>query len=103
MGALGILLREGWDRTHFAVVALAAQPTQKGALEQLRVKPVSLGTPVLTRHGNARGMNDVGLDAARPQPTGEPKSVPAGLEGDGNTGDLVTCLLCLCSPLLEQL
>jgi len=69
----------------------------------LRVEPVGFGAPVLARHGNARGMDDMRLDAARPQPTGEPKSVPAGLEGDGSVGDLVTCLLCLCSPPLEQL
>src|SRR5262249_37413202 len=102
-GASGIFLREAGDRAHLAVVPLAAQPAQKGALEQLRVEPVGLGAPVLTRHGNARGMNDMGLDAARPQPAGEPKAVPTGLEGDGNAGDLVTCLLRLCSPPLEQL
>jgi hypothetical protein len=32
-------------------------------------------------------MNDVGLDAARPQPAGEPEAVTAGLEGDGNARD----------------
>jgi len=48
-------------------------------------------------------MNDMGLDAARPQPAGEPKAVPAGLEGDRNAVDLVPGLLRLCSPPLEQL
>ena len=48
-------------------------------------------------------MNDMGLDTARPQPAGEPEAVPAGLEGDGNAVDLVTCLLGLCTPPLEQL
>src|SRR5215475_12166897 len=33
VGALGILLREGRDGGHLAVVPLAAQPAQKGALE----------------------------------------------------------------------
>src|SRR5262245_12196260 len=103
VGTLGILICEGRNRAHLAVAPLAAQPAKKGALEQLRVKPVGLGAPVLPRHGNARGMNDMGLDAARPQPAGEPKAVPAGLEGDGNAGDFVTCLLRLCSPPLEQL
>jgi len=47
-------------------------------------------------------MNDMGLDAARPQPAGEPKAVPAGLEGGRHTIDLVPGLLRLCSPSLEQ-
>jgi len=47
-------------------------------------------------------MNDVGLDTARSQPPGEPEAVPAGLEGDRNTIDLVSGLLRLCSPSLEK-
>ena len=48
-------------------------------------------------------MNDVRLDAARSQPAGQPEAVPAGLEGDGNAVDLVSCLLRLRSPSIEQL
>jgi len=48
-------------------------------------------------------MNDMGLDTARSQPAGQPEAVAAGLEGNGNAGDLVPCLLRLCSPALEQL
>jgi hypothetical protein len=48
-------------------------------------------------------MNDMGLDATCSQPAGQPEAVPAGLEGDGDAGDLVPCLLRLCSPALEQL
>ena len=103
VGASGIFLCEGWDRAHLAVVPLTAQPAEKGALELLGVEAVGLGAPVLPRHRHARGMNDMGLDPARPQPAGQPEAVPAGLEGDRHTVDLVTCLLRLGSPSLEQL
>ena len=69
----------------------------------MSVEPVGFGAPVLARHGNARGMNDMGLDTACPQPAGEPEAVPTGLEGDGNAVDLVTRLLRLCAPPIEQL
>src|SRR5262249_39431187 len=103
VGAFVILLREGRDGSHLAVVPLAAQPAQKGALELLGVEPVGLGAPVLPRNRHARGMNDMGLDTARSQPAGQPETVAAGLEGNGDPGDLVPCLLRLCSPALEQL
>ena len=45
----------------------------------------------------------MGLDTACPQPAGEPEAVPTGLEGDGNAVDLVTRLLRLCAPPIEQL
>ena len=64
VGPLGIFLREGRDRSHLAVLPLAAQPAEKGAFELLGVEPVGLGAPVLARHRHARGMDDVGLDAA---------------------------------------
>src|SRR5262249_47072325 len=102
VGTLGILLDEGRDRTHLAVVPLAAQPTEKRALQALGIEAAGLGAPVLARYRHARGMNDMGLDTARSQPAGEPEAVPAGLEGDRNPIDLVPSLLRLCSPSLEQ-
>jgi len=66
------------------------------------VEAVGLGAAVLPRHRHARRMNDMGVDTARSQPAGQPEAVPAGLEGDRHTVDLVTCLLRLGSPSLEQ-
>ena len=103
MGALGIFLRRGRDGDHLAVLALAAQPTKKRAFQALSVEPVGLGASVLARYRNACGMNDVDLDCARSQPTREPEAVPARFKGDGNAVDLVSCLLRLRSPSLEQL
>ena len=103
VGALGIFLCEGRDRSHLAVLPLAAQPAEKGAFELLGVEPVGLGAPVLPRYRHACGMNDVGLDTARSQPARQPEAVPASLEGDGNAVDLVACLLRLLSPSLEKL
>ena len=100
--ALGIFLCEGGDRAHLAVVPLAAQPAKEDAFQGLGVEAVGLGTPVLARHRDACGMDDVGLNLARLQPAGEPEAVPAGLEGDGNTVDLVPGLLRLCPPPLEE-
>jgi hypothetical protein len=40
---------------HLAVISLAAQPAEKGALEQLGVETVGLGAPVQTRLRSMRG------------------------------------------------
>jgi hypothetical protein len=82
---------------------LAAQPTEKGAFQALGVQAVGLCTSVLPRHRHARSMNDVRVDAACPQPAGQPKAVAAGLKGNGNAVDLVPRLLGFRSPSLEQL
>src|SRR5262245_32156936 len=50
--ALGILLRDGRDRAHLAVVRLTAEPAEEGAFELLGVQPVGLGAPVLPDAGN---------------------------------------------------
>jgi hypothetical protein len=101
--ALGVLLREGGDGGHLAVVALTAQPAEKGALELLGIEPVGLCTPVFARYRYACRMNDMGLDTARREPAGQPEAIPAGLEGDDNAGDLVPRLLRFRTPALEQL
>jgi hypothetical protein len=69
------------------VISLAAQPAEKGALEQLGIEPIGLGAPVLARYGYARCVDNVGLDAASPQPARQPETVPAGLKGDCNAFD----------------
>jgi hypothetical protein len=50
---------------HLAVITLAAQPAEKSPFEQLGVETVGLRSPMLARHRHARGVNDVGLNAAR--------------------------------------
>ena len=65
VGPLGIFVLGSRDRHHLAVISLAAQPAEKGALEQLGVETVGLGAPVLARHGYARCVDNVGLDVAR--------------------------------------
>lgn len=63
-----ILVREGGDRRHAAMLRFAAQPTEKGAFEQLSVEPICLRPPVLTRYRDARRVDHVGLDLSRSQP-----------------------------------
>jgi hypothetical protein len=87
---------------HILQCSRSPRSQPRKARELLGVEAVGLGAPVLTRHRHARGMNDMGFDTARYQSAGEPEAVPAGLEGDRNTIDLVPGFLCLCPPSLEQ-
>jgi hypothetical protein len=47
------------------VITIAAQPAEKSTFEQLGVETVGLRSPMLARHRHTRGVNDVGLNAAR--------------------------------------
>src|SRR4029077_4095988 len=85
-----------------AVISLAAQPAEKGALEQLGVETVA-GAPVFTRYRYARCVDNVGLDAACPQPARQPETIPAGLEGNCNAFDLASCFLRFLTPAIEKL
>ena len=99
---LGILLCERRDRRHAAMAPFAAQPAEERALQQLGVEPVGLRPPMLARYGDARRMDDVRLDAARPQPARQPEAVAAGLEGDGNPRDRAAGLDRLIAPAMQQ-
>ena len=90
------------DRDHAAVVPFAAQPAEKCSLQQFGVEPVRLRPPMLARHGHARRVNDVGFDAARPQPARQPEAVAASLEGNGDTRDRAAGLDRLVLPALQQ-
>jgi hypothetical protein len=84
------------------VAALAAEPAEEGALEQLGVEAVGLGPAVLAGDGDAGGVDHVRLDAARPQPAGQPEAVAAGLEGHGHSRDRAPGLGGLAAPALEK-
>src|SRR5205085_10078175 len=71
---LAILLIECWDGHHFAVITLATQPSQEGTLQVLRVQPIGLSTPVLTRDSDARRVDHVRLNIMCPQPARHPES-----------------------------
>ena len=58
---------------------------------------------MFARHGYARCMNDVGLDVACHEPARQPEAVPAGLEGDSDACDPVSCLLGFIAPSMQQL
>ncbi len=70
------------NRHHLAMSRLPAQPSQEHTDEHLGVEPIRLGSPVLTRHRNARRMHDVSFDAASPQPPRQPEPVPTSLESE---------------------
>src|SRR5208282_1936229 len=46
--ALGVLLFEGRNSRHAAVIRFASQPAEKHALQQFRVEAVGFGAPVFT-------------------------------------------------------
>jgi len=50
------------------VIPLAAQPAEKGALEELGIETVGLGAPVFTRYRYARRVDNMGLDAPASPP-----------------------------------
>src|SRR4051812_9140898 len=63
---------------------------------------VRLRARVFTRDGHVCGVDDIGLDPARPQPAGQPEPVASRLERDGDTRDLAPGLGRLAPPALEQ-
>jgi hypothetical protein len=100
--ALGILLLDCRDRGHGAVAPFAAQPAKEGALEQFGVEPVRLGPPMLPRHGDARGVDDIRFNATCPQPARQPEPVAAGLESDADAHDPTASPGRLVPPTLKQ-
>src|SRR5215472_1297614 len=68
VASLGILVVHcrNWD--HLAVIPFTAQPTEEGAFEQLGIEAVGLSAPVFTRHRHTRCVDNMGLDAMRPEP-----------------------------------
>ena len=71
---LMILVRSRWGRLacssaivgggRLAVLPLTAEPAEKRAFQVLGREAIGFGAPVLPRHGNTRGINDMSLDAA---------------------------------------
>ena len=68
----------------------------------LGVETVGLGAPVFTRYRYARCVDDMGLDAARPEPARQPETISAGLEGNCDAFDLASCFLRFLSPSMHS-
>src|SRR5215475_8315443 len=83
-----VLLLDRRDRHHAAMAPLAAQPAQKGTRQQFGVEAISLRAPVFARHCDARGMDDISLDIACPQPARQPEAVTSGLISTHDALDL---------------
>src|SRR5262249_20088806 len=63
-----VLLLDCRDRHHAAMALLAAQPAEKDTHQEFRIETIGLRAPVFARHRDARRMDDIGLNIARPQP-----------------------------------
>lgn len=99
----GVLLRERGNSNHFTMTSFAAEPTEEAALEHLRVEAVGFSSAMLARHGDTRGVNDVGFNAVKREPARQPEAVMTGFEGYGDALDRSPILLRLRSPLVHQL
>src|SRR6266404_7179401 len=83
-----VLLLDCRDRHHAAMALFAAQPAEKGTHQQFGVEAIGLRAPVLARHRDARGMDDISLDITCPQPARQPEAVASGLISDDDALDL---------------
>ncbi len=88
---------------HAAMARLAAQPSEKGTLEQLGIEPIRLRPAMLARHGNTCRVDHISLDAASSQPPCQPKAVPAGFVGHRDPIDRAACLGRFVPPAIQQL
>src|SRR4029453_3294973 len=66
--ALGILLRQRWNRRHVTVIGFAAQPAEEDPFEQPRVEAICFRPAMLARDSHARRVDHVGFDIAGPEP-----------------------------------
>jgi hypothetical protein len=82
---------------------LAAQPAEKSAQQQFRVEAVSLCASMFARHRDARGVNDVSLNTACPQPTRQPEAITSGLISDNDALDLAPGLTGFIAPTMQEL
>jgi len=98
----GDLLGERRHRRHGAMAGLAAQPAEEAALEQLGVEPIGLRPAMGARHGHAGRVDDMRLDAACPQPAGQPEAVATGLVGDRDAADRPPRPRRLVPPAMQQ-
>src|SRR6478672_10743190 len=98
-----VLLLDRRDRHHAAMARLAAQPTEKDAHQKFRIETIGLRAPVFARHRDAGGMDDVGLNIARPQPAREPESIAASLIGDDDALDVAPSLVSFAAPTMQEL
>ena len=73
------------------------------ALQEFGVKPIGLCPPVLSRHRDTRGMDDVRFDVARLQPAGQPESITASLECNSDTLDGASTLACFLPPAMQKI
>ena len=56
---------------------------------------------MFSRHRNTGRMNDIGLDAAAPQPSREPEPVATSFKGYDQTADFAAGLRCLIAPAVQ--
>ncbi|WP_426420685.1 hypothetical protein [Bradyrhizobium genosp. A] len=68
----------------------------------LGVEPVGFSPPVLAGDGDARCVDNEGLDATRPQPARQPKTIVPGLKGDRYARDCVPELCRLVASPVRQ-
>src|SRR4051794_5116475 len=102
VGALSILLRQRRNGRHVAVIGFAAQPADEDTFEQSRVEAICFRPAMLAGDSHAGRMDDVGFDAAGPEPARQPEPVAACLERDHDARNRATLLGGLGTPAHQQ-
>jgi hypothetical protein len=103
VGPLGIFLFRRRDLCHAAMARLAAQPAEKGTLQQLGIEPIRLRPAMLARHGNTCRVDHISLDATSSQPPCQPEAVPAGFVGHRDPINRAAWLGRFVPPAIQQL
>jgi hypothetical protein len=85
-----------------AVIGFAAQPADEDPFEQSGVKAICLGPAMLARDSHAGWVDDIGFDAAGPEPARQPEPVAARLERDRDARDRAAFLGGLRTPAHQQ-
>jgi hypothetical protein len=67
---------------------LPPQPAEQHPQEKSGVETICLGAASIPGHSHAARVDDVRLNAARHQPTRQPKTIPPGLISDDEMLDL---------------
>jgi hypothetical protein len=80
----------------------APQPAKQGAQKKCRVEPIRLGAAVLPRNRHAARVNNIRLDPARHEPSGQPEAIAPSLIGHHGATDLPPGCGSLPPPSLNQ-
>ena len=102
MRTFGVLFRKSGNDGHAAVARFTTQPTKKSSAQHRSIDPIRLGPSVFARYCHTGGVDDVSINAASAQPSGQPKAVPASFIPDRNPSDFLPALMASSRPRYKR-